>query len=273
MSFNLRELSRFAGEPIGLIRLARGNLVERYTTGDRDYQLGAELFVGLGGVSRSAIQDSSQRAKNRLTITLPIDAPAVDWWVPYPTAQRVLVTCLSIHAGDTEFAVEWTGRVASPKLFDTKIELICEPSRSVTKSRGSNLRWQRGCPLPVYSQGRGMCNLDPESQKVVGVVTDLSGLTLTATGIDELPVSRLAGGFLKWTRADGELDYRTIMGHLGNTVFLDFGSDALPDGTEVEFFPGCKHTWEDCGFYENQVNYGGVLTIPVRSPHDGNPVQ
>jgi len=273
MTFNARETGLFTGEPIGLIRLARGNLVERYATGDRDYQLGDELFIAPGGVSRSAIQDSSQRAKNRLTLTLPIDLPVVAWWLPYPTAQRVLVTCLSWHAGDSDFAVEWTGRVVSPKFFDTKIELVCEPSRSVTKSRGSNLRWQRGCPLPLYSQGLGMCNVDPEEHKTVGEVTSLAGLALSATEIAALPVSRLAGGFIRWMRPDGEPDYRTIMGHLGGTVFLDYGTDALPVGTEVEFFPGCRHTWEDCGYYENQDNYGGVLTIPVKSPHDGNPVQ
>lgn len=273
MTFSLRELSLFAGEPIGLFRFARGNLVRRYATGDTDVELGGELFVAPGGVSRSAIQDSSQRAKNRLTITLPIDLDIVSWWAPYPSAQRVLVTCLSMHAGDTDFAVEWTGRVVSPKFYDTKFELVCEPSRSVTKSRGSNLRWQRGCPLPLYSQGIGMCNVDPEEHKVVGELISLTGLALKAAEIAALPVARLTGGFIRWVRPDGELDYRTIMAHLGDTIFLDYGSDAMPVGTEVEFFPGCKHTWEDCGYFENQDNYGGVLTIPVKSPHDGNPVQ
>lgn len=273
MAFSLRELSLFQGEPIGLFRFARGNLVWRYTTAEAPVQLGDELFEAPGGISRSAIQDSSQRAKNRLTITLPIDLPVASNWTPFPTAQRVLVTCLSLHRGDTDFAVEWTGRVVSPKFYDTWLELVCEPSRSITKSRGSNLRWQRGCPLPLYSKGVGMCNLDEEEHKVVGTVSQVVGLQITAPEFATVPTGRLAGGFIRWTRPDGELDFRTIMAHLGDTIIVDFGTDSLPEDAEVEAFPGCAHTWEDCGYYDNQDNYGGVLTIPVKSPHDGNPVQ
>lgn len=273
MTFSLRERSLFAGEPVGLFRFNRGNLVRRYATGDEDVELGAELFIAPGGISRSTINDSSQRAKNRITISLPIDLDIVAWWSPYPAAQRILVTCLSKHHGDTDFAVEWTGRVVSPKFYDTRLELVCEPSQSITKSRGSNLRWQRGCPLPLYSTGIGMCNVVAGAHKVTGEVTAINGLELIATEIDALPVARLTGGFARWTRADGEFEFRTIMSHLGSTVFIDYGSDELPIGTMVDFFPGCKHTWEDCGYFENQPNYGGILTIPVKSPHDGNPVQ
>lgn len=272
MAFNLRELSLFQGEPIGLVRLSRGGIVYRMATGDRDFELGAETFFSTPGLSRGEIQDSSQRAKNRLTITLPIDHPAVGWWIPYAPAQRVLVTCLSVHAGDPDFAVEWTGRVASPKLYDTKVELICEPSRALNKSRARNLLWQRYCPLAHYSQGIGMCNVDPEAHRVDGICTEFEGVTLKATAISALPASRLAGGVVKWTRPDGEEDFRTIRAHLGDTVILNYGTDTIDEDTELAFYPGCAHTWDDCGYYENQPNYGGVLTIPVSSPHDGNPV-
>lgn len=271
MPFNVRELSLFSGEPIGLVRLARGNLVHRLATGDRDIEVDGELYIAAGGVEIGEIQESSQRAKNRLPITLPIDHPVVAWWVPYPPSQVVRVTCLAIHAGDTDFATSWTGRVLSPRIHDTKFELICEPYKAVNKSRGRNLRWQRNCGLAHYSQGPGMCNVDREAHRVAAVVTEFEGLMLKATAISALPVSRLAGGVAKWTRPDGEEEFRTIMSHLGDTVVLNYGADTVADDMAIVFYPGCKHTWDDCGYYENQDNYGGVLTIPVTSPHDGNP--
>lgn len=280
MPFDQRERSRFTGAPIYLVRLQRGQARYSFALGDRarllvlnEGALDEERFEAPGGISRSKIQDSSQRAKNRLTLTLPIDLDVIGWWLPYPSPQRVIVTCMVMHEGDTEVQIEWTGRVVSPKFYDTKVELVCEPSRSVTKSRGSNLRWQRGCPYPLYSQGIGWCNVDPEDHRVTGEAISYDRLILRAAEIAALPVARLAGGFIRWTRADGEVDYRTIMGHLGDTVFLEFGTDSIEPGTEIDFFPGCRHTWEDCGYYENQDNYGGVLTIPIKSPHDGNPVQ
>ena len=101
MTFSLLELSRYAGQPIGLLRLARGSLVERYSNGDRPITIGAETFQPLA-ISRGPIQDSAQRRKNTLTLTLPIDAPCTAWWRPYPPATPVVATWLALHYGDDE---------------------------------------------------------------------------------------------------------------------------------------------------------------------------
>lgn len=273
MTFNAREISLFSGEPLRAILFTRGNLAWRYATGDRPLVVDGQTYSAPGGITLSAIQDSSQRAKNRLTITLPPDLSVASNWMPYPTASTVLVTVFALHRGEPEFHVEWTGRVLGPKFYDTKLELACEPSRSVTKARGANLRWQRGCTLPLYSKGIGMCNVDEADHAVPAEVLTITGLQITASEFATLPVSRLAGGYIEWERPDGELDFRTIMAHTGDTIIVNFGTDSLPVGTTLIALPGCKHTWEDCGYFENQDNYGGVLTIPVKSPHDGNPVQ
>lgn len=273
MTFSGRELSLFNGEPLRVVQITRGNLVWRYAVGDRPQTVDGQVYTAPGGVSYSEIRDSSQRAKNRITITLPIDLPVSANWLPHPVAGTILVSCFAMHRGEADFTIEWTGRVMGPKFSDTAIELVCEPSRAVTKSRGNNLRWQKGCPLPFLSQGLGMCNKDPAAVKVLGTVSARSGVFITAAAFTALPAGRLAGGFLKWTRPDGEVDYRTIMTHAGAVVTVDYGTDAMPLATVLDTFPGCKHDWIDCGYYANQPNYGGCRYIPVKSPHDGNPVQ
>lgn len=274
MSFNLRELSRWSGKPVGLLAISRGALVERYTNADRPVTAGGHTYIPLA-VTRSAIRDSAERAKNRVTLTLPIDAPVVAWWRPFPPSTPVAVTWLSMHHGDADTVVEWQGRVIGPKFSDTQLTLECEPSKSSAASRGLALRWQRGCPLALYSQGLGMCNVDKAEHALPAVLTAVagSGITLTAAEFATLPVGRLAGGFIEWTRPDGEPEYRGIMAHTGDTIVVNYGADTLEDGTAVTAYPGCAHNFGDCGgYFDNAPNYGGSLFLPVRSPFNGNPL-
>lgn len=275
MSFDLRELSLFGGEPIVLIEFRRGQLAWRYATGDRPREFGGEpgephVYLAPGGIKRGEIGDSSQRAKNRLTITVPITLDVLDNWLPFPTSEPVMVTCFAIHAGESDYRVDWSGRAVGPKLFDTTADIICEPTRSVSRHRGAKPRWCRGCTVPFGSQGDGMCNVDMEAIRTTAVITEVAGLAWTAEEFAELGVSRLAGGKVSWTRVDGEIERRTIMAHTGDTIIVDYGTNALPLGTEVDVWPGCRHTWEDCGEYDNRDNYQGARFIPVKSPYDGN---
>lgn len=272
MSFDLLEKSRWLGQPLGLVRLARGNLLELYTNADRPITIGAETYQPLA-ITRNAIRDSTERAKSVLILTLPIDAPCVDWWRPYPASTTIGVTWLAKHWGENELAVEWTGRVIGPKFTDRTLVLNCEPTRTSARSRGLVLRWQRGCPLALYSQGLGMCNVNKASYAVPGVVTVFSGTSLQAAAFASVPGGKsLAGGFLEWTRVDGEPEMRSIMAHSGDLIVLNYSTDSLGVGSAVTAYPGCPHNWDGCVGFSNTPNYGGALFLPNKSPFDGNPV-
>jgi hypothetical protein len=272
MAFSLLELSRYGGKPIGLLRLARGNVLARFTDADREIAVDDEDYLPLA-VSRSEIRDSSERRKNLVTLTLPISASVTSWWRPYPPSGPVFVTWLAMHYGDNEVAVEWTGRVIGARFTDTVLELNCEPTRSNGGSRGLNLRWQRGCPLAVYSQGIGMCNLDKADFAVPGVLTAAEGITLEADAFGELPSGRLAGGFVEYLRADGEIETRSIMAHAGNQIVLNYGTDQLEEDAEVTAYWGCPHNFAACrDLFENEPNYGGAVYMPIKSPFDGSPL-
>src|SRR5687768_12164265 len=99
MTFDLLERSRRLGRPIGLLRLNRGSLVERYARANDAVVIGADTYTPMT-LERSPIRDTGERLKGIVTITLPIDAPCVDWWRPYPPSTRVEVAWLAKHAGD-----------------------------------------------------------------------------------------------------------------------------------------------------------------------------
>lgn len=103
-------------------------------------------------------------------------------------------------------------------------------------------------------------------------VEAVDGLTVTAPEFAALPNGRLAGGYVQWTRADGLVEYRSINRHADNTVDLYYGAVDLVAGLVLRAYPGCAHTWADCGAYGNRANYGGDLWMPTKSPFDGSPV-
>lgn len=272
MTFDLLERSRYGGKPIGLLRISRGNLVERYTTADREIEVGADTYLPLA-ITRSAIRDSVERAKSQLTLTLPIDAPVAAWWRPYPPSTKVGVTWLAKHHGSSEVIVEWSGRVVQPKFSDTLLTLTCDPSMTDPRTRGMPLRWQPGCPLALYSQGLGMCNVDKSLFAVPGTVTEVVGASIRCDAFGAVPAGRLAGGFVEWTRADGEPEKRSIMAHDGALVLLEYGAEDLAEDLELVGYPGCAHNFADCrDFFNNGPNYGGAVYAPDRSAFDGNPV-
>lgn len=270
MTFDLLERSRWLARPIFAVRIARGALVERYVAADRAQVISGETYEPLS-IERGELNDTAERLKAVLQLTLPITAGCVPWWRPYPPSQTVGVTCLAKHIGDADVAVEWIGRVIGHRFTDTQLHLSCEPTKTNARSRGLVLRWQRGCPLALYSQGIGMCNVDKALHAVPGTVGSLVGTALTVAAFAAAPKS-LAGGFVEWTRADGEPELRSIMAHAGSLVLLNYGSDALPPGTAVTAYPGCPHNWSGCESFDNTDNYGGSRYMPGRTPFDGNPL-
>lgn len=270
MTFDLLERSRWSGQPIGLLRLSRGALLKLYTNGDRAVTIGADTYLPLP-ITRSGIRDSVERQKNVLSITLPIGTDVTAWWRPHPPSTRVGVTWLGVHKGDAGVAVEWTGRVVAPKFTDTQLILNCEQGKTSARSRGLGLRWTRGCPLPLYSQGVGLCNVDKALHAVPATLTDALGTTITAAAFGAAPLS-LKGGFVTWARADGEPEFRTIMAHTGTSVVLMYGAEDLAAGLVLTAYPGCPHDPAGCASFANEDNYGGEIWMPGKTPFNGLPL-
>lgn len=107
---------------------------------------------------------------------------------------------------------------------------------------------------------------------VEAVLTDVAGLVLTAVEFGDLPANHLAGGFIRWLRADGLIETRTIRLHEGSTITIDYGALDLAADLVVRSYPGCAHTWAACGRLNNQPNYGGNLHMPIKNPYDVDPV-
>ena len=271
MSFNLREVARWFGKPVGLYRFTRQSLHWRYTSSDEEITTGEGTYTPLA-ISGEALKESYERQKRRLTLTLPANAPVCQNWLPHAPSDPILVTLQSLHRGDGEVVTEWVGRVFQPKFTDTTCELLCDPSTGSMRPRGMQNRWQRDCPLALYSQGDGLCNLPPEDFAEPATLSYAMGNVLRAAAWALLPASRLAGGYLEWTSTNGLVNRRTIIFHSGNEVRLDYGAADLLTGKAVVAYHGCAHTFGDCKNKGNKDNYGGCPNLPQKNPFSGNPI-
>ncbi len=278
--FDLREISRFLGQPIHLFRFALGPVEWRFTNTDAAVTVGGDVYAP-AVISRGPIRETAERRKNAVTITMAYaldpaspDKPSTqgfgDIWRPYPPSDRVYITCMSMHRGDTEVAVEWMGHVAQPEFTDTSLKLTCEPTLARRRATGGGRRIQRSCELTLYEKGLGQCNLPKEPFALPAIAAEVNGLLVTAP---ELAASTLPleGGFIEWTLPSGLVERRTIMSHAGAVIELDYGAAAFEPGLEFIAYPGCAHTWAACEARSNTVHYGGCLYLPTKNPWSGDP--
>jgi len=281
--FKLRELSRFLGRPVQLVTFARQGVAWRYCTADRDITVGGHTYLSARGMTVSEIRDTAERAKNNVTITvpylvdpsapdMPVTQPLGDNWRPYVPSDEVRVVIMSMHHDDPDAEVQtnWHGHVAQPKFRDATLDLVCAPGRMARGGWvGRAPRWSRACEVPVYSQGEGMCNLDPGAWAVPATLTGVSGLTVTAPEFVRTDGIAWPGGYVEWTRDDGIVEMRTIKAASGQAITLDYGAADLEPGLEVIARPGCPHNWAGCSARNNTDNYGGCMTMPGKSPFNG----
>jgi hypothetical protein len=281
MTFAAFELSRFLARKVALYTFTRGAVVQRYTSHAEPLTIGGHTYAAARGISHTAVRESAERPKNDLTITAPYlldptaaaapDAPPTqalgDWWRPYPPGQVVQVRVASTHVGDVdaEIATEWLGRVVAPKYADVQMELRCEPSFRRDRAYGRIPIVQRGCWVPLYSQGVGMCNVVKATHAVPAVLSAVSGLSLTATAFGTAP-KNLAGGSIEWVRGDGLVDARNVRTHAGNVITIDYGGEELAVALAVTAFPNCTHDVPGCDSFGNGINYPGFPNLPTNEP-------
>ena len=271
MTSEARDASRESGAPIYLYLFARQSSVWRYTNADRAIVFGGATYTP-AAITHGSIRIGGDSSNDRIDVSLPRDLDVAGNWVPFPPADAVMCTVFETHDGETDALMRATGRVVQPRWTDTTLTLVCEPTLTLTRGAAPSPRLQGSCWKTLYSQGPGMCNVDPEAHRVLGTLASVSGFTLNVAAAATFPDGRLVNGTVEWTRSDGIHEIRTIVAHAGNLITVDYGTSEWP--TDLSLLPGCRQSWDDCnGYFNNAANCGALEYIPKRNPHDGNPVR
>jgi hypothetical protein len=262
------------GDPIFYYEFLRGTTYWRYNSSDITRERNGDGLAWLSAnISHGDLQRGIERNKMTLDITAPIDLAVVDNWRPYPPGDTIGLTIYESHDGESDSIVCWIGRIVSAPFTATEVVFSGEPTTTTAAKAGLAECWQRGCMKALYKQGHGLCNADKESKKVEGVLDSKVGKVITVSEFSVYATgSKLAGGYVEWTNAEGFIERRTIVAQSGAAATMFYGAD-IPLGTMMTAYAGCRHDATDCNdFHANMPNYGGDLYSPERSPFNGNPV-
>jgi uncharacterized phage protein (TIGR02218 family) len=273
MTYDAQELSTQDGAPVEIYTFQRGTQVWRFTSADRDVVVSGDTYTK-AVIRRGNVETSGELARSNLNLQTPRDFAIAELWRISPPTSRVTCLLRQYHLGDGELVTLWSGRVLNVGFEGAAADVRMEPVFTSVRRIGLRRLYQAGCPHALYSQGPGLCNVDPADHDVAGTVDAIDGFVVSVSEADALPDGHFAGGFLEWAPSAGVLERRFIESHVGAELTLSTNPLPLANGNAVTLLPGCDHTDgpAGCDKFDNHLNHGGFKWFPIKNPFGGDPI-
>lgn len=275
MSFDAREKSIEGGQPIRCYRFV-------FEDGSHDFGFtstanATTLIPNAGGliflpvsIKDDGLRSTGDKIADTMMITAPSDIEPAQWFVRSPPTRTVRIIIYDKHHGDDEFLVTYTGEVREVSFDEIgQCKFVCGAIGDSMDREGLRLCWERTCTHTIYDDG---CKLVAASFAVDVFVTSTTASDIQVDGLSGQSDGKFNGGFLQFEHpVKGQL-YKTIRKHVGSTLSIFEGTTDIFAGTAIKVHPGCDHTPATCQSFGNYANYGGVPSLPGKSPFDGDPV-
>ena len=265
MTFDAQETSVEDSQVLELYQFVFGAETFRFTSYNEDINWSGLLYTATQ-ISRSETQNSVEDAINQLTVTMTLDNPVAQKFIANVPGDVGSVLVLRANANDVaeETIVLFEGFVASVK-FDGELQaqVLCNPSTNVFQRAGPRFTYQGICNHVLYDAG---CKIARSAFDYTGLVSAVSGSTITVNGLAAQGVGWAVGGFVQAPTAAPE-DKRMILSQAGDvlTLLLPFSITVL--GTQVDVLAGCDHSLTTCNTkFSNVINFGGFPYVPRKNP-------
>lgn len=270
MIFDEIERSNYDGAPAILYEFSLGTSHWRYTGAQNDITLGGVTYTAIA-ISHDEYSRSGDPSADDLTINVSPDCYVPTLFVGTPPAESVLIKIRTVHRGDQQAHVVWSGSVKScNQVSQAQYTFVCNSLLATLNRNGLRLSWMRGCPHALYDN---LCRANPNQHSASIEIVSLTGTTVTSPGLSALPAGYLAGGFLSFPTAHGTSDRRGIESHDGDTIGLLGLTDGMVAGNWITVYAGCNRTTSECrDKFNNLPNFGGFPHLPTKSPFGGDPV-
>jgi len=276
MTFNAYETSTEGGRPIRCYRFMFDDLskVFGYTSCDTEQFIDdgtTQVWCVPVAIKDDGVKFSGDKVADTINITAASEIEPAQWFRRTPPSTAVRVTIHDRHVGDNEFTITYVGEIREAS-FDSPGQVkfaVSEIGASLDRE-GLRLCWQRTCPHTVYDPTN--CKVNPVLWQTSIVVTDISASGITVEGLGGLPDHKFDGGFITFEHPVKGSMSLTVRSHVGNTLQIFEGTGDILPGVSAFVHPGCNHTPDACTAFGNYPNYGGVRSLPGKSPFDGNPV-
>jgi len=265
MAYDVFETSKEAGRPIELFEFTIGTTTYRYTSAEDDVTYSAAIYTSEPIMRTSPTLTSSENGRQQMEIVLPSNNQIAQRYVGIVPAEAVRLRVLQFHRGDSPNGVVlWSGRVVSAKY--ERRGAVCR-----LFSVSSEAALSRPCPgrkfqsLCNHKLGDSLCQVDLESEKYTGVVTDAEAAVITVAGVSSQGPDWAVGGTVVW----GTERRLVLAPQSGDDLTLRLPFPVTPIGQTVDVYPGCDHLISTCDSkFSNTVNFGGYPFVPTKNPFE-----
>ena len=267
MAFDTYESGQQNSQPVELYTVTVGATIYRWTSAEDDVVEAADTFTAIN-ISRERLTGGGRDAREKfLTITLPSDNALVSEYINAVPGVKAEVVIERTQRPDSfgETIILFEGRVASVA-FEQQgrvAKVKVEPRISATSRPVPRFNYQGMCNHVLYDARCQVDDTDSANKLSNAPVTLEDGNEITVTGASGFTDGWFTGGFIE---ADGGLDHRLILDHVGDVLTLHLPFATSQTGKQVNVFAGCDHTIATCkSKFDNVINYGGFAFVPTKN--------
>lgn len=270
MSYNDIESSNYGGKPIYLYEFRLNDQYWRYTSAANSVSTLGFMWEPMG-VSDDGVKQTGDTTVDALNITMPISSAVVGLYIGTPPISPVYVTIRHMHEGDPDAAVVYVGEVMQINMNTPVTAIVtCNTLSASLERNGLRLAYTRGCPYSLYDV---CCKVNKENFRYDGTISTVGAASIVVPGVANFGDKWFAGGYIEWVDPRRGVDRRAIEQHVGDTLYIFGNVSGIAGGMIIKIYPGCPRTVAACKTkFNNLANYGGIPSMPDRSPFDGNPV-
>lgn len=267
MAYETYEISKYDGAPVELL-LFRDDVAQQtwaFTAGDDPIIDGLVTYLP-EVISRTSVKQSGAKAPDGIQVKVPNDSNLARQFVAYLPVRPISLIAQRLQRKDgaLERVTFFTGAAVTVAFeADGMATINCQPA---TKSIVRKVPWQvykSGCNWALYEDGCGV--LRSSFATPAGAYTT-SGLQVVSGAFQAHPDGWFNNGYVE-AGSTGERRY--IVGHVGNTLTINYPFFLLPPGAELTAYAGCQRNKTVCKTkFDNLDRYLGFDFVPELNPYD-----
>ena len=263
MSYDDREKSRYAGQPVEGFRFVQGASLWLYTSADREIVLPIGTFSP-EPIQRSGLDFSKEDVAETMEFTVGVENPIAALFVGDVPSSPVWIQAYRAHRGDESEALAFfTGKITRVRFKGSEAILVGTSLAALLTRSVPVLKMQTPCNLVLFS---AECGANPTTSRESITIGTVDGRTVTSSDFDLKPDQWFRGGRLE--APSGET--RFIADHVDDTVTLLSPLPGLASLDVCWAYWGCDHLAGTCkDKFDQLVNHLGWSDLPSRNPFQG----
>lgn len=267
MSYGQYESSVESAMPIRLYEFNLSSKAWRYNSSDKQVLTADGKLWLSAAIEDDGLKISGDDVSDTLTITCEPGVAPAQLFVLAPPSGNVRITIYEKHVGDDELYVQYVGEVTQVNYGSPpgSVQIRCATLSETMEREGLRMVWQRACTHTMYDAS---CRLDPLAHRVTAVVQAVNGTQVSVIGMPA-GSNDFTGGYIEWEHPVKGTEWMAIEGQTENEIFTFGFPYEIHPGMAINVYRGCNLSPDACQAYGNYANYGGVPSLPGKSPFDG----